>query len=87
MCNFIFLFSMLNLMGIVWLVYENGFYFWWYRRNMYILIYIFYWFILLFYKRYDNELEVFRKEVLKIVSVSKEKIDELVKLDDLYIFR
>lgn len=74
-------------MGIVWLVYENGFYFWWYRRNMYILIYIFYWFIFLFYKRYDNELEVFRKEVLKIVSVSKEKIDELVKLDDLYIFR
>lgn len=35
MCNFIPLFRMLDSMGIVWLVYENGFYPWWYRRNMY----------------------------------------------------
>lgn len=50
--------------------------------NLYFLLI---YFVVL--KRYDNELEVFRKEVLKIVSVSKEKIDEVVKLDDLYIFR
>lgn len=87
MCNFIPLFSMLNSMGIVWLVYENGFYPWWYRRNMYILIYIFHWFILLPHKRYDNEPEAFRKEVLKTVSASKEKIDEPVKSDDPHILR
>lgn len=38
-------------------------------------------------KRYDNEPEAFRKEVLKTVSASKEKIDEAVKSDDPHILR
>lgn len=36
---------------------------------------------------YDNEPEAFRKEVLKTVSASKEKIDEPVKSDDPHILR
>lgn len=56
-------------------------------KNMYILIYIFHWFISLPHKRYDNEPEAFRKEVLKTVSASKEKIDEPVKSDDPHILR
>jgi hypothetical protein len=38
-------------------------------------------------QRYDNEPEAFRKEVMKTVNTSKEKIQEPVKSDDPHILR
>lgn len=57
------------------------------KHNLIYILYNFHWFILLPHKRYDNEPEAFRKEVLKTISASKEKIDEPVKSDDPHILR